>query len=306
MSTGIQPATDRNPVPMACDRCGHEWTTHSYLRRAEIVRESRKFTCPGCGKQCRYGMRPDTRPTRCTACKGPLNSYATEDLICGPCDETLQKKMDSARQPAIKDALEAERRQVLETLPGSLPVICQVSGVRWVDVARILGAAVKAGDVVQWNVPGFRPIYKLVADLGPEPEKSRDARRLFELRITDDEILGALPGTVKQICEKSGYSVQDHMRDRLRKLLAMGNVSREGKGTRHSPYVWHSIDQSNESVLGALPASTRELVDRLRFKNRQTVQSRMNVLRRKGLVRFEPRPCGGGSEHVWHRVEEGS
>lgn len=169
MSSNLPPRTARQPLPMDCDECGTSWIAKSSLTRSEIIYRSSKFTCPKCGKQCLYRIhrQKSTGPIRCVECGGPLNSYATEEITCGPCDESrLSREAMKRARTVVQDALEEERRKVLGSLPASLPVICRLSGVRWIDCQRIINEAQSAGEVVIWNVPGFRPIYRLRTEEG--------------------------------------------------------------------------------------------------------------------------------------------
>jgi hypothetical protein len=217
---------------------------------AELRVGERKFSCPDCGKQCRYRpVVPDDR--RCVECNGPLNSYTPpEEDTCGPCTETRLAREEAERAPAVAEAKAEERRHVLSHLPGSLPRIVKASGVRWIDCQRVLNEAVRAGDVVQWNAPSFRPIYKLVADLGPAPEKPkqrkpRPYRGGSTPRHSDAEILAALPATSSELTERFGYASPSSVTDRMIRMRANGLVRVERRGLTKKlgyEYVYHRVE----------------------------------------------------------------
>jgi hypothetical protein len=228
------------------------WNARTQLSRAKIIRDGRKFICPGCGKQCLYRaiFEPTPGVRRCADCAGPLNSYATDDLTCGPCDEARMAKEDAKRKAtAGVEAQEAERRQVLETLPASLPTICIVSGIRWVDVQRVLKAAVQAGDVVIWNQPGFRPLYRLVRPL-PSPEEAKAKNNTAQKpyrggnmpMVSADELLAALPATCSEMAKRFGYQDSNTVGQRMRRMQREGSVRRVSRALNDHggfEYVWH-------------------------------------------------------------------
>lgn len=250
-------ATDvlTHAVPMSCS-CGRRWTANSRVPLADLRKGGRKFTCPDCDKQNLY--RPQvTKGRRCADCGGALNAYTPpEEDTCGPCDETRLAKMDAALQPAVEEALADERRAVLECLPGSLPVVVQVSGVRWVDCQRVIRAAVQAGDVIQWNAPGFRPIYKLVADLGEAPVKPKPrtgAKTPYRggsvSRVSDAEILAALPATASDLTERFGYSSESTVSSRMSRMSYRGLVRHNGRViTDKGGYaiVWYCVEGASK------------------------------------------------------------
>ena len=238
----------RHPVAMSCS-CGREWTVKSAVPLAELRVGERKFACPDCGKQCCY--RPVVaEDRRCTECNGPLNSYTPpEEDTCGPCTETRLAREEAERAPAVAEARAEERRHILSHLPGSLPWVVKTSGVRWIDCQRILNEAVRAGDVVQWNAPSFRPIYKLVADLGEAPEKPKPRRTIRNQARgvpvhSDEQILALLPARTGELVEQLGLH-KNTVTDRMGRMRWKGLVHAERRTFTDRggyEYIYHRVE----------------------------------------------------------------
>lgn len=86
-----------------------------------------------------------------------------------------QKRLARLSEPQWRAFLVEQRGAILSLLPGTFPQILIKAAlrarkepedrtwqVRGVDVQQILNAAIRAGEVVQWNPDGGRPVYKLV------------------------------------------------------------------------------------------------------------------------------------------------
>jgi hypothetical protein len=116
-------------------------------------------------------------------------------------------------------------------------------------VQRVLKAAVQAGDVVIWNQPGFRPLYRLVRPL-PSPDEAKPKNNTANepyrggsiAMVSADELLAALPATCSEMAKRFGYQDSNTVGQRMRRMEREGTVRRVSRLLNEHggfEYVWH-------------------------------------------------------------------
>ena len=176
----MRAATPERPfrlVQLHAEQCGHSWKTRTARTDEEI--EGGRSECPLCrgdlGRQCKRVVTIERVRSLCdNGCGNKLTVYNLTG-ICGPCETAQARKIARLTAPQWTSLLASQKAAVLSLLPGTFPalivkaaVMCRREPmetawrVRGVDIQQILDAAIKAGEVVQWNPDGGRPVYRLV------------------------------------------------------------------------------------------------------------------------------------------------
>ena len=151
----------RRKISVKARTCGHRFQIYSHLPLAEVEND-RTYRCSECDGARRRVNIIHVGARRCVTCKVTKLADGNDDIECFACMEASAREAAKSADERWVEHLLAERAAVLAALPGDVVTIRQRSGVRWVDVTRVLNAAKKAGDVVEWNNPRHMPMYRLV------------------------------------------------------------------------------------------------------------------------------------------------
>lgn len=219
--------------------CGHHWTIQSILE-VHRIQGGLKYKCPECNIRRRVAVVGEAK--RCARCKVNWIAKERTDDECFACIEKRRLAQAELMREAVKGLDDIERDMVLETLPASMPTIVRVSGVRWVDVQRILGEAIRAGDVVHWNAPGFRPLYRAVAETPrprPRDVSKWDSQRGARAQRVIDEIL---PASMAAVADEMNVSIATAQR-LLAWMVEKGLATTTGTGGGDTPRVYHAAER---------------------------------------------------------------